>query len=217
MARTAADASAEANFSSFIVPLQPTGGFAFLYPERYRKEMQSTCRSARASAGAALALAFAASLLATLPAPAQEAACSSFEWPLTRELQLLSAHDLATIETGAAIKAGGPAAVVKLRPMVEAAFLQPPERQPKRADSFGGVVSVGSFPAAGLYQITLSGEAWIDVIQDGQRLKSVAFSGRQGCAGMRKSVRFQLNAAPATIQISGAADARIALVVTPAQ
>ncbi len=114
------------------------------------------------------------------------------------------------------MKVGGPAAAVRLRPMGQVAFAMPPERQPKRADSFGGIVSIGSLPAAGLYQITLSGEAWIDVLQNGQRVKSASFSGRQGCAGMRKSVRFQLNAAPATIQISGAEDDRLNIVVTAA-
>ena len=68
----------------------------------------------------------------------------------------------------------------------------------------------------GLHQITLSAEAWVDVVQDGRFLRSVAFSGRSGCAAMRKSVRFELQQRPATIQISGASGQRINLIVTPA-
>ncbi|HMN73567.1 MAG TPA: hypothetical protein PKA55_17030 [Rhodoblastus sp.] len=162
-------------------------------------------------------LAAAAGLFAVSPARSEEAACSSFDWPLAREFQLLSTPDLAGIESGGAVKAGGPAMVVKLRPMAEIAFVMPPERQPRRPDASGAVVKVESLSAAGLYQVTLSDEAWLDVIQDGRRLKSIAFSGRRGCPGMRKSVRFQLQAAPATIQISGAAGDRIGLALTTAE
>ncbi|HYA07822.1 MAG TPA: hypothetical protein VEF90_18185, partial [Xanthobacteraceae bacterium] len=68
-------------------------------------------------------------------------------------------------------------------------------------------------PQAGTYKVTLSAAAWVDVVQAGRLIKSKAFSGAVGCAGIRKSVKFDLAAAPFTIEISGvAADAiRVAL------
>jgi hypothetical protein len=55
---------------------------------------------------------------------------------------------------------------------------------------------------AGIYKITLSSEGWIDVIQNGQFVKSAAFSGATGCDGIRKSVKFDLAAQPFTIELS---------------
>ena len=69
---------------------------------------------------------------------------------------------------------------------------------------------------AGLYQITLSDEAWVDVVQNGARVKSSDFSGQKACPGVRKSVRFDLAAGPATLQISNAESAKINLAIAPA-
>ena len=112
---------------------------------------------------------------------------------------------------------GGGAFVLKLAPMAQAKFAMPPERAPKNPDSFGGLVTIGLTASAGLLQVTLSEEAWIDVIQNEARVKSAAFSGKQGCAGMRKSVRFELAAVPFTIQISGAAADQVKVAVAPVQ
>jgi hypothetical protein len=59
-------------------------------------------------------------------------------------------------------------------------------------------------PPEGELQISLSDEAWIDVVQDGKAVKLAGFSGMKTCPGIRKSVRFKLAAGPATIQLSGA-------------
>jgi hypothetical protein len=40
-------------------------------------------------------------------------------------------------------------------------------------------------------------------VQDGKRLNSIASTGATGCAGVRKSVKFELGAAPFTAQFSG--------------
>ncbi len=151
----------------------------------------------------------------TVTTRADEAACAAFAWPLQRELQRLTAPGLRSVESGGALRADD-AAVLQLQPFADVAYPLPPERQPKQPAAFGGVVFAEAPPVPGLYQITLSAEAWIDVAQNGQRLKSVAFSGKQGCPGMRKSVRFELSAAPVTIQISGAAESRIAVAFGPA-
>ncbi|HJY16038.1 MAG TPA: hypothetical protein VJ353_00290, partial [Xanthobacteraceae bacterium] len=70
-------------------------------------------------------------------------------------------------------------------------------------------------PKSGTYRVTLSAQAWIDVIQNGQAAKSTAFSGATGCAGIRKSVKFDLAAAPFTVELSGTTAHAITFVVTP--
>lgn len=148
-------------------------------------------------------------------AHAEEPACASFAWPLTRELALLDAKSLRSVELGATIRFGEGVGVA-LRPMADVAFAAPPERLPKIPASFAALLRVEAPAKAALYQVTLSEEAWIDVVQDGARLRAGAFSGKTGCPGMRKTVRFDLSASPAVVQISGAAADRINVVVTPA-
>ncbi len=66
---------------------------------------------------------------------------------------------------------------------------------------------------AGVYQVSLSDEAWIDVVQDGRYARSVGSTGRSDCPGLRKSVRFELSASPFVVQISGVSSASIALTI----
>ena len=77
-----------------------------------------------------------------------------------------------------------------------------PERKAGE-NSYAAVVTVPKLEA-GLYQITLSEEAWIDVVQNGAVVKSTDFSGQKDCPGVRKTVRFNLLAAPATVELSNA-------------
>lgn len=155
-----------------------------------------------------------AGVVACGQARAQEAECAAFAWPLEKEYRLLSASKASVLETGAQIRVGE-AVSVALRPPENVAFAKPPERQPKVSPSYASTLTLEA-PARGLYQITLSEDAWLDVVQADAILRSSAFSGKQGCAGMRKSVRFELNQAPAVVQVSGAAGQQIRIVVTPA-
>jgi hypothetical protein len=108
----------------------------------------------------------------------------------------------------------GAAADLALVPADKAGFTLPPERAPA-GGTFGAVASV-EVPAGGAIQISLSGEAWIDVIQDGKAIKSAGYSGVKTCPGIRKSVRFKLAAGPAIVQFSGAKKAELKVaVLTP--
>ena len=53
------------------------------------------------------------------------------------------------------------------------------------------------------------------MVQNGQTLKSVAFSGVTGCDGIAKSVKFDLDLASFAIELSGTTASTIAFVVTP--
>ena len=57
-------------------------------------------------------------LCCAVPVPAQEAACSSFDWPLSRDYSWLSGSALRTIESGGAGVLNG-AVGVRLRPLPE--------------------------------------------------------------------------------------------------
>ena len=61
-------------------------------------------------------------------------------------------------------------------------------------------------------------EGWVDVSQDGRTtLKSSAHSGKAGCPGVRKSLRFALNAGKVTIEISRAPGPQIKLGLLKAE
>lgn len=101
-----------------------------------------------------------------------------------------------------------------LQPFKDARLALPPERAPKDVASFAGAQTV-PVPAAGLYQVSLSDYAWIDVVQDGRYVKSGKFSGALDCPGLRKIVRFELKPGTAVIQVSGVAADSIGLAFAP--
>ncbi|QPC92170.1 hypothetical protein [Mesorhizobium sp. INR15] len=143
------------------------------------------------------------SLFATLAgiscAMAEDAGCSAFKWPVTREQTLFLAAPVA--QPGASL-AVGQAVNFALAPVDTISFAVPPEHAPV-AGTFGALASV-TVPSEGQLQLSLSDEAWVDVIQDGHAIKSVGFSRIKTCPGIRKSLRFKLSAGQATIQLSGA-------------
>src|SRR5262249_26880595 len=95
------------------------------------------------------------------------------------------------------------ATTVTLLPFTEAKLPVAPERTPKSNNTFAGFIEAPAPAPSGTYKITLSSEGWIDVLQKGERLKSIAATGATGCDGVRKSVKFELAKAPYTVQFSG--------------
>ena len=59
----------------------------------------------------------------------------------------------------------------------------PPERKPRTEQWHGGMVRLPALAKPGIYQITLSDDAWIDVIQNGRYARSVGSTGRSDCPG----------------------------------
>ena len=157
-------------------------------------------------------------LLALLGPAAADDGCEKFAWSLARERAAFAAADKITIaagETLAALPAG--ALVIRLQPGAQAAFEMPPERKPRTEPWHGGMVRLPALPKPGIYQITLSDDAWIDVIQNGRYARSVGSTGRSDCPGVRKSVRLDLDAAPVVRQVSGVAAATSAVTIGPVQ
>ena len=157
-----------------------------------------------------LALFSAIALVAMLaPAKAADGGCEKFAWSLSRDRAALAASDktiVAAGETLIALPAG--ALVIRLQPAAEVSFAMPPERKPRSDRWFGGMVRFPALAKPGIYQITLSEDAWIDVVQNGRYARSVGSTGRSDCPGVRKSVRLDLEQTPFALQLSGVSPMR---------
>lgn len=140
--------------------------------------------------------------------------CDKFKWSVARERSAFATPSLQTIEPGKPLPGIMDPAVVSLKPVVEAAFVRPPGHKPKDG-TFGAVLKAPPIAVAGTYQITLSDDAWIDVIQDGREVRSSAVSAAPGCP-VRKSVRFVLRPGDATLEISGSAANSVKVELLPA-
>jgi hypothetical protein len=152
---------------------------------------------------------------AVSPAFAQEPfGCDKFKWPVDRETAALRSADLKTVVSGGELATLPFAAKIVLKAPQDAALPTPPERASKDGTFAGFLSSRGV--AAGVYSISLSAGAWLDIVQDGQSLKAKSFSGVQGCDGIRKVVKFELTGAPFTLQLSGVSRDQIAVAVMPA-
>ena len=150
------------------------------------------------------------------PALAQEPiGCDKFKWPLDKERATLTGSDLPKLASGSRVQWPLPfATTVTLLPYGEVKFPVAPERTPKSNNTFAGFIGASAPAQSGTYKITLSSEGWIDVVQGGERLKSVAATGATGCDGVRKSVKFELAKTPFTVQFSDIQAGSIGVVIS---
>lgn len=159
----------------------------------------------------ALALSFAAA-----PASAAEPnGCDKFKWPIERERAALTAADRPKLASGAQINSAASGAItLALRAPADAGLPTPPERAPKDG-TLAGFARFAGVPKPGVYTVSLSAGAWIDVVQDGRILKPVGFSGATGCDGISKTMKYDIAAGPFVIQISGTQQDAVSLAVLP--
>jgi len=151
-------------------------------------------------------------------ASAAEDGCKKFAWSITRELAWFAASDKTSVTAGETVAGFSERAVViRLQPAAQASFELPPERKPKTDQWFGGTVRFPAIEKAGIYQITLSDEAWVDIVQDGRYARSVGSSGRGDCPGLRKTVRLEMAPVPFAVQISGVSSDAITIAISPAE
>lgn len=150
-------------------------------------------------------------------AAAQDATgCAKFKWSIAREQTAFAAPALTALASGDALPVKD-AAAVKLQPQPGVAFVRPPARKPRADPAFAAVLTLAPLSSPGTYQVTLSDEAWIDMLQDGKEVRSSGFSGQPDCPGVRKSVRFALKPGPTTVQISGASVDNLKIDVQPVE
>jgi len=151
------------------------------------------------------------------PAWAQDpSGCAKFKWSIAREQSAFSTPGLPAVAPGKPLPGIMDPAVVRLQPVAEVAFVQPPRHKP-RDGTFGGVFKLPPIAVAGTYQLTLSDDAWIDMLQGGHEVRSSAFSGVKDCPGIRKSVRFPMQTGDASVQISGSPSDSIKVELLPAE
>src|SRR5579863_5079936 len=148
---------------------------------------------------------FVALILLSTPSFAAEEpnGCDKFKWSIERERAALGAPDRTKLSSGneqVALPSSG--ITLALVAPADAKLPSPPERAPKDG-TFAGFTSFKAVPKGGVYTISLSAGAWVDVVQDGHLLKPVAFSGATGCDGIRKTIKYELSAQPFTLQVSG--------------
>ncbi len=156
-------------------------------------------------------------LLGTAPAWAEDpSGCDKFKWPIGRERAALTAPDRLKISSGVDLNAALPvAAIMSLRPVAEASLPTKPEKIPA-ANTYAGFAVFKTALPPGRYTINLSASGWVDVVQDGQFVRSVTSSGVRGCDGIRKSVKFEIPPKPFVMQISGVEADSVSLALVPA-
>jgi hypothetical protein len=158
-------------------------------------------------------------LLGIAPALAAEepSGCDKFKWPIDRERAALTAPDRARLASGseqATLPASG--IILTLAAPADARLPSPPERAPKDG-TYAGYVRFKTAPKPGLYTISLSAGAWVDVVQDGHFLKPAGFSGATDCDGIRKTMKYELSAQPVVLQLSGANDSSVSIAILPSE
>lgn len=154
-------------------------------------------------------------LVTTSALAAEPSGCDKFKWPIERERAALAAPDRLALISGAELTTMPPLTMtIGLKPSADVALPLPSERA-AAAGTFAGFISVESTLPAGVYSISMSSNAWVDVVQNNRFLKPTAFSGATDCDGIRKTVKFELAAKPFVIQISGLKDNIVTLAVLP--
>ena len=161
----------------------------------------------------------AASLLAAAPAWAAEepSGCDKFKWNIDHERAALTAPDRIKLSSGsdmAALPSTGMTLALTTPP--DAKLPTPPERAPKDG-TFAGFARLTATPKAGIYTISLSSGAWVDVVQDGHLLKPKAFSGATDCDGIRKTMKYEISASPFVLQVSGARENSLSIAILPSE
>ncbi|MEO6784150.1 MAG: hypothetical protein ABI407_21570 [Bradyrhizobium sp.] len=166
---------------------------------------------------ARLLIAFVLFGTASALAAEEPSGCDKFKWPIERERAALTAPDRVRLASGGELAAlPATAMTLALLTPAEARLPTAPERAPKDG-TFAGFASFKGAPKPGLYTVSLSAGAWVDVIQDGHALKPKGFSGATDCDGIRKTMKFELSASPFVLEISGAKDNALSVAILPSQ
>lgn len=152
-------------------------------------------------------------LLVSAASPEAVPPCPGVAAPLPASLAAWQAGPVVTAASdGAALRLNTRTAVT----LAEAAavhYLLPPEH-PGAAGSRGGVLTF-TVTRAGTYRIALGAAAWVDVVQGGKAVASVAHDHGPACSGIRKLVDFVLTPGSYALQLSGSSAPTLAMLVTP--
>ena len=107
--------------------------------------------------------------------------------------------------------APGQAVRAALHPTPEIAYLVPPSK-PAAPASQGGMLAL-TITQAGVYALAAGSSAWIDVLDGQTAVPSTAHGHGPPCSSIHKVVDFPLHPGRYVIQISGAPDPVVAIMV----
>ncbi len=148
-------------------------------------------------------------------AQAQEGSgCGGFKWSIEGDRAALVRADKPSLPNGGAVVYGA-ATTLELQPFPAAGLPKAPERAPKYPSDFAGHFLLAAPAKPGVYRLTMSSGAWVDVLDGGTYLHPVGSSGAKDCEGARKSVKFDLPARPLALQFSGVPRDRISVIISP--
>ena len=142
--------------------------------------------------------------------------CAILAWPLEVERGWLGAGNLESLQSGAVQPAPPQKAfAVELGHAAAVALPTPPTGKPhgEAKDTYAGFVALADVAEPGLYQVTLSGPGWIDVIQGGLALAAQAHTSSADCPNVRKSVRFQLAKGRTLLEFSSVPSAALSFAI----
>ena len=164
-----------------------------------------------------LAIALLIGTAAPVWAAEEPSGCDKFKWPIDGARKVLTAPDRIALASGGALAAMPSSGItLSLVSPADAKLPSPPERAPKDG-TMAGFANFKAAPKAGIYTISLSAGAWVDVVQDGHFLKPKAFSGATDCDGIRKTMKYELAAQPFVLQVSGARENAISIAILPSE
>ncbi len=153
-------------------------------------------------------------------ASAASAECTGFKWPLDTELAWFNAgNDVAAKSGDELAEVPAKAVALKLLPAKTVKMPVAPgvKEEVVGPDQFSGWITFPAGVKPGLYQVTLSTDGWIDVVQNGAIARSKGFTGRRECKVFHKSVRYEVGAGPVSIQITGAPAETVRLTLNEAK
>jgi len=102
---------------------------------------------------------------------------------------------------------------IALAPQPDVHLPLAPEHKPRGDGTLSGVVGL-RISRAGVYRVSLSESAWIDVVHDGAVIASADHQGRVGCSAPHKVVQFSMPVGEVLLQLSGASGPSVRLTVT---
>lgn len=142
--------------------------------------------------------------------------CEAFAWPIDADKAAFAKADIESVTSGTARGAWKQQAfLLKLQPEDSVSFVVKPGGKSKKTPAHGGLLTFDAPETAGTFQVTLSDSGWIDLVQNGASVKSSAHTGAKECAGVRKSLRFEVGKAPVVLQVSGVKGEEIKVAISP--
>lgn len=145
--------------------------------------------------------------------------CEDFAWPLATELTWLRATGVTEVKSSDTLTDPPAQAIaLNLLPSATVTLAGEPSGTLKgdAGATYAGLIHIGAASSPGLHQVTLSHKAWVDVVQNGKTIASVAHTGKTDCEAARKSVRFEIGPGPFTVQVTGASSPAIKVTIRKA-